>query len=92
MLIFPQTEDAIMKKHRNQPEAVERIVRDLERINPYVYEGLYGNFLRNYMESDKSKWTADLALHLGNMNREWENLSGEIASLLWERFERRISC
>ena len=78
--------------YHKRAKSAESIVRDLERINPYIYEGLYGNFLRKFMESDKSKWTTDLALHLGNMNREWEDLSGEIASLLWERFERRISC
>ena len=39
----------------------ERIVKDMERDAPYMYEGLYGNFLRNYMEFDKSKWTSDLS-------------------------------
>lgn len=81
-----------MKTHQKKAKSAENIVRDLERVNPYMYEGLYGNFLKKYMESDKSKWTSDLALYLRNMNREWEPLSDEIASVLWERFERRISC
>lgn len=69
-----------------------RIVRDMERIVPYMYEGLYGSFLRRYMECDKSRWTADLSLYLIRVNQEWEPLTTQIASLLWERFEKRISC
>ena len=70
----------------------EQIVSEMERVTPYMYEGLYGSFLRKYMESDKSKWTSDLSTYLGNVNRDWEDLSNEIAALLWERFEKRISC
>ncbi|HTY25134.1 MAG TPA: hypothetical protein VMC85_18525 [Desulfomonilaceae bacterium] len=70
----------------------ERIVRDMERDMPYMYEGLYGNFLLNYIESDKSKWTADLSKYLTNANQDWEDVGQEIALVLWERFEKRISC
>ncbi|MCA1961387.1 MAG: hypothetical protein LDL33_11395 [Desulfomonile sp.] len=72
--------------------AAERIVRDIERTAPYMFEGLYGSFLRNYMESDRSKWTRDLSRYLTTMNTEWEGVSREIADLLWEKFEKRISC
>lgn len=37
---------------KNEQTTAEGIIRDMERITPYVYEGLYGNFLRSYMESD----------------------------------------
>jgi hypothetical protein len=70
----------------------ERIVRDMERDTPYVYEGLYGNFLRNYMDFDKSKWTSDLSRYLIQANQDWEDVGYEIALELWERFEKRISC
>ncbi|MFH0821857.1 MAG: hypothetical protein V2B18_03845 [Pseudomonadota bacterium] len=77
---------------RQIEERAETAVRDLERITPYVYEGLYGNFIRAYMESDKSRWTADLSRHLSMMNQDWNDVCSEIASLLWDRFERKISC
>jgi hypothetical protein len=70
----------------------ERIIRDMERDNPHMYEGLYGNFLRNYMEFDKSKWTMDLSRYLIQANQDWEDVGYEIALALWERFEKRISC
>lgn len=72
--------------------AAEGIIRDMERITPYVYEGLYGNFLRNYMDSDRSRWTRDLAKHLTTVGTDSSGLGAEIADLLWERFEKRISC
>jgi len=70
----------------------ERIVRDMERDTPYMYEGLYGNFLKNYMEFDKSKWTSNLSRYLIQANQDWEDVGDEIALALWERFEKRISC
>jgi hypothetical protein len=73
-------------------ERAQHIVRDMERVMPYMFEGLYGNFLRNYMDSDKSKWTTDLSMYLNHNNHEWADVGEEIAELLWERFERRISC
>ncbi|MEJ2717454.1 MAG: hypothetical protein P8182_09995 [Deltaproteobacteria bacterium] len=75
-----------------QSRMAEQIVSEMERVTPYMYEGLYGSFLRKYMKSDKSTWTSDLSTYLGNVNREWEDLSTEIADVLWERFEKRISC
>jgi hypothetical protein len=68
------------------------IVRDIERVWPYMYEGLYGSFLRNFMDSDKSKWTADLANYLSHTNQEWSDVTDQVASILWEEFEDRISC
>jgi hypothetical protein len=73
-------------------EKAETIVREMERVSPYMVEGLYGNFLRNFMESDKSKWTHDLSRYLSNANQEWADIGDEIAEVLWERFEKRISC
>lgn len=70
----------------------ESIVKEIERVTPYMYEGLYGNFLRHFMESDKSKWTRDLSIYLSNANQDWSDVGSEVASLLWDRFERRISC
>ncbi len=75
----------------NQDKA-EQIVREMERVAPYMYEGLYGNFLRNFMDSDRSKWSVDLSNYLMRANQDWAEVGPEIASLLWERFERRISC
>ena len=77
---------------KNEYTTAEGIIRDMERTTPYTYEGLYGNFLRNYMESDKSRWTSDLSKHLFNVHSDWVWQSGEVADLLWERFEKRISC
>jgi hypothetical protein len=76
----------------NRHQTAAYIVKDMERVSPYLFEGLYGSFLRTYMDSDKSKWTADLAAYLTHMNGEWKDLSTEIATLLWEAFEKRISC
>lgn len=73
-------------------ESAERIVRDMERLSPYMYEGLYGSFLRTFMDSDKSRWTADLSKYLTHSNQEWADVSAEIAMVLWDRFEKRISC
>jgi hypothetical protein len=75
----------------NQDKA-EQIVREMERVAPYMYEGLYGNFLRNFMDSDRSKWSVDLSNYLMRANQDWAEVGPEIATLLWERFERRISC
>jgi hypothetical protein len=71
---------------------VESIVRDMERMAPYMYEGLYGNFLRHFMESDRSKWTEDLSQYLSDANQDWSDVGLEVADLLWDRFEKRISC
>jgi len=81
-------QERMMKPHTT----AEKIVRDMERVSPYMYEGLYGSFLRSYMESDRSSWATDLSEYLGAVNREWGDIGDEIARLLWERFERRISC
>jgi hypothetical protein len=73
-------------------DKAEQIVREMERITPYMYEGLYGNFLRSFMDSDRSKWTEDLSNYLTRANQDWAEVGEEIASLLWEKFEKRISC
>ena len=70
----------------------EKIVRDLERVTPYTFEGLYGDFLRNFMDSDKSRWTHNLGTYLGHLNQDWDDVGQEVALLLWDRFEKRISC
>ena len=54
----------------NQDKA-EQIVREMERVAPYMYEGLYGNFLRSFMESDRSKWSEDLSNYLMRANQDW---------------------
>lgn len=69
-----------------------KIVNDMERITPYMYEGLYGSFLRSFMESDKSRWSQNLSGYLSHAHEEWADVGEEIAKLLWERFEQRISC
>lgn len=73
-------------------DKAREIVRDMERITPYMFEGLYGSFLSRFMESDKSMWTHDLSAYLSNANQDWAEVGKEIAHVLWERFERRISC
>ncbi len=73
-------------------DRAERIVRDMQLMSPYMYEGLYGGFLRNFMESDVLKWTHDLSRYLPTVNQDWNEVSEEIALVLWEDFERRISC
>jgi hypothetical protein len=73
-------------------DKAKRIVTDMERTSPYMYEGLYGNFLRNFMDGDKSRWTHDLSQYLSHANQDWADVGFEIAGILWERFERRISC
>ncbi len=76
----------------NTPHRAEKIVNDMERITPYMYEGLYGSFLRSFMESDKSRWTKDLSGYLSHAHEDWADVGEDIAKLLWERFEQRISC
>lgn len=73
-------------------DKAEKMVREMERVAPYMYEGLYGSFLRYFMDSDKSKWTQNLSQYLSKTNQEWEDCGHEIAEALWEKFERRISC
>lgn len=75
----------------NKANKAKRIVRDMERMTPYVYEGLYTNFLRHYMESDKSRWSRDLSEYLTSDEDDYD-VGEEIASVLWDRFEQRISC
>lgn len=76
----------------NKSDRAKKIVGDMERTTPYMYEGLYGSFLRIYMDSDKSKWSKDLSHYLSHAHQDWADVGDEIASILWERFERRISC
>lgn len=73
-------------------ERAEKAVRDMERVAPYMYEGLYGSFLRYFMDSDRSKWTSNLSMYLRKADHEWADVGEEMAQLLWERFVRRISC
>ncbi|MEI7449485.1 MAG: hypothetical protein WCJ75_07650 [Desulfomonile sp.] len=73
-------------------EKAEKLVSEMERIAPYMYEGLYGSFLRYFMDSDKSKWTSNISGHLSRSNQDWADVGDEIALVLWERFEQRISC
>ena len=68
------------------------VVRELERITPYMIEGLYGNFLRRYMDCDRTRWTADLSMYLKQYDPEVGDCGDEVASLLWDKFEQRISC
>lgn len=70
----------------------EAMVRDMQRVMPYMYEGLYGSFLRYFMESDKSRWSGNLSTHLSNLNNEWGDIGPEMAEVLWEEFEKRITC
>jgi hypothetical protein len=76
----------------NKDGRAKNIVKDMERVAPYMYEGLYGNFLRNFMEADRSRWTRDLSHYLTDVNQDWADVGEEIAGLLWERFEKRITC
>jgi hypothetical protein len=70
----------------------EAMVREMQRVMPYMYEGLYGSFLRYFMESDKSKWSGNLSDYLGKLNNEWEDVGPQMAEVLWEEFEKRITC
>ncbi len=73
-------------------DKAQKMVRELERVTPYMIEGLYGNFLRRFMDCERSRWTKDLSIYLGNFNLDCRELGDEVADVLWERFERRISC
>jgi hypothetical protein len=86
--LVPEKEENTM----NTSPKARKIVNDMERVTPYMYEGLYGNFLRSYMGSDKSRWSRDLSRYLSNAHEDWADVGDEIAKLLWERFEQRISC
>jgi len=68
------------------------IVREMERVTPYMYEGLYGNFLSSFMNGDRSKWSKDLSRYLSRANEDWAEVGEDVALVLWERFERRITC
>lgn len=67
-------------------------VRELERITPYMVEGLYGSFLRRYMDCDRTRWTSDLSLYLKQFDPGVADCGDEVAMILWDKFERRISC
>lgn len=73
-------------------QRAEAFVRDMERVTPYIYEGLYGSFLHYFIESDKSHWTGNLSAHLNQVNHEWGEVGEEMAEVLWDEFERRITC
>ncbi|MBM3300156.1 MAG: hypothetical protein FJY85_09395 [Deltaproteobacteria bacterium] len=76
----------------NKADKAERMVRDMERTTPYMYEGLYGSFLGCYLDADKSKWCQDLSRYLSRTYQDSEDIGEEMADILWDRFERRISC
>jgi hypothetical protein len=76
----------------NRSQRAVKIVNDMERVTPYMYEGLYGNFLRSFMDSDQSRWSKDLSRYLSHSHEDWADVGEEIAEVLWERFESRISC
>jgi|GEM_PF-461609 hypothetical protein len=73
-------------------QRAQTFVRDMQRVTPYMYEGLYGSFLHYFMESDKSHWTGNLSAHLSQINQEWAEVGEEMAEVLWEEFEKRITC
>lgn len=73
-------------------DAAQRIVTLMERVFPEIYEGLYFSFLKRYMYCDRSRWSRDLCLYLTHVNGEWEDVGKGLALLLWDRFEKRISC
>lgn len=76
----------------NRVHRAHELLRELERVSPYMVEGLYGNFLRRFMECERSRWTKDLSIYLGNFDSNCKEFGDEVADILWERFERRISC
>jgi hypothetical protein len=73
-------------------QKAQQVVRELERVTPYMIEGFYGNFLRRFMDCDKSRWTKDLSIYLSNFDSDCQEFGDEVADVLWQRFERRISC
>ena len=85
---YSLTEDNLMLTEKK----AEKVVRELERITPYMVEGLYGNFLRRYMECDRSRWTSDLSIYLKQYDFGASECGDEVAALLWDKFELRISC
>lgn len=85
---YSRTEDNFMLTENK----AEKVVRELERVTPYMVEGLYGNFLRRYMECDRSRWTVDLSLYLRQYDLGAAECGDEVAGILWDKFEQRISC
>jgi hypothetical protein len=73
-------------------QKASQVIRELERVTPYMVEGLYGNFLRRFMDCERSRWTNDLSIYLGNFDPNCKEFGDEVADILWERFERKISC
>jgi pantothenate kinase type III len=76
----------------NEKKTAHCLVRDMERTAPYMIEGLYGSFLRNYMDADRAVWTEHLSEFLNRMNSDWSDVSRDMALILWEHFENRITC
>lgn len=76
----------------NENKTAVSLVRDMQRTSPYMIEGLYGSFLRNYMDSNRAVWTEHLSEYLNRMNSDWSEVSREMAVILWENFESRITC
>ena len=73
-------------------DAAQLIVKRMETVFPDVYEGLYGSFLKTCKDCDRSRWTGHLSHYLTQVNGEWAHVSRELALVLWERFQKRISC
>ena len=60
-------------------DKAQKMVRELERVTPYMIEGLYGNFLRRFMDCERSRWTKDLSIYLGNFDSDCRELGDEVA-------------
>ena len=77
----------------NRSQRAVKIVNDMERVTPYMYEGLYGNFLRSFMDSDQSRWSKDLSRYLSHSHEDWADVGrGNSRGFCGNDFESRISC
>jgi hypothetical protein len=70
----------------------QNAVREMERFNPRVYEGIHGSFLRSFMSTSRSNWSREVANYIKSNEEQWAHLADEIGVILWDKFERQISC
>ncbi len=67
-------------------------VRDMERMNPHVYEGIYGSFLRSFMSTNKSNWCRTVSDFIKSNNGQLTDVADEMGLVMWDQFVRKISC
>jgi hypothetical protein len=73
-------------------EYAHSAIRDMQRLNPRVYEGIHGSFIRSFMSTNKWRWSKEVANYIKSNEEQWAHLADDIGVILWDKFEKGISC